>query len=70
MMKCMTTNHLKNENKNKKGDFPWFEPRWNWRNQNCLEKIKFWGRLNFTYFDAIRGIKSSKITKKDIFILS
>lgn len=33
-------------------------------------KIKFWGRLNFTYFDAIRGIKSSKIAEKDIFILS
>ena len=31
---------------------------------------RFWGRLNFTYFDAIRGIKSSKIAEKDIFILS
>ena len=33
-------------------------------------KIKFWGRLNFTRFDAICDIKSSKIAKKDIFILS
>ena len=46
MMKCMTTNE--NENKNKKGGFPWYEPRWNWRNQNCLEKIL--GEIKFYVF--------------------
>ena len=66
-MKCIAVNHLKN--KNKKGDFPMV-----WalmpltKSKLCFYKIKFFGRLNFTYFDTICDIKSSEIAKKKLKI--
>ena len=30
----------------------------------CFYRIKFFGRLNFTYFDTIRDIKSCEIAQK------
>ena len=64
-MKCITINYLKNKNKNKKGDFPMV---WAYmpltKSKLCFGRIKFFGRLNFVYFDTIRDIKSSEIVNK------